>query len=157
MSKEGVTVREAGLKDLRELAAIFDLYRIFYGQEPDVDGAAAFLFERMEHRESVILIAVDDKQDRIGGFTQLYPVFSSISMKRSYILNDLYVREEYRRQGIARLLLEAAKQYARLARAKGLSLSTAVTNVSAQRLYERSGYVRDEKFIHYDLTSLDLD
>ncbi|OZB99068.1 GNAT family N-acetyltransferase [Paenibacillus sp. XY044] len=148
-----MTVRQAGLEDLKELADIFDLYRIFYGQESDVEGAATFLFERMEHRESVIMIA--EEQGRIAGFTQLYPVFSSISMKRSYILNDLYVREEYRKQGIARLLLEAARQYAKLARAKGLSLSTAVTNVQGQRLYEQSGYVRDEQFIHYDLTSLD--
>ncbi|UYO07921.1 GNAT family N-acetyltransferase [Paenibacillus sp. PSB04] len=150
-----MTIREAGLEDLHELAAIFDLYRIFYGQETDVEGAAAFLFERIEHRESVILIAEDVKQGRIAGFTQLYPVFSSISMKRSYILNDLYIREQYRKQGIARLLLEAAKRYAKLARAKGLSLSTAVTNVRAQQLYEQSGYVRDEQFIHYDLTTLD--
>ncbi|MET3546252.1 GNAT superfamily N-acetyltransferase [Paenibacillus favisporus] len=155
MSQRSITIREAGLEDLHELAAIFDLYRIFYGQETDVEGAAAFLFERMEHRESVILIAEDVEQGRIAGFTQLYPVFSSISMKRSYILNDLYVREQYRKQGIARLLLEAAKRYAKLARAKGLSLSTAVTNVRAQQLYEQSGYVRDEQFIHYDLTTLD--
>ena len=155
MSQRSITIREALLEDLHELAAIFDLYRIFYGQETDVEGAAAFLFERMEHRESVILIAEDVEQGRIAGFTQLYPAFSSISMKRSYILNDLYVREEYRRQGIARLLLEAAKGYAKLARAKGLSLSTAVTNVRAQQLYEQSGYVRDEQFIHYDLTTLD--
>ncbi|MEK5642173.1 MULTISPECIES: GNAT family N-acetyltransferase [Paenibacillus] len=155
MSQRSITIREAGLEDLHELAAIFDLYRIFYGQETDVEGAAAFLFERMEHRESVILIAEDVKQGRIAGFTQLYPVFSSISMKRSYILNDLYIREQYRKQGIARLLLEAAKRYAKLARAKGLSLSTAVTNVRAQQLYEQSGYVRDEQFIHYDLTTLD--
>ncbi|MGN7165990.1 GNAT family N-acetyltransferase [Paenibacillus cellulositrophicus] len=155
MSQISITIREAGLEDLHELAAIFDLYRIFYGQETDVEGAAAFLFERVEHRESVILIAEDVEQGRIAGFTQLYPVFSSISMKRSYILNDLYVREQYRKQGIARLLLEAAKRYAKLARAKGLSLSTAVTNVRAQQLYEQSGYVRDEQFIHYDLTTLD--
>lgn len=155
MSQRSITIREAGLEDLHELAAIFDLYRIFYGQETDVEGAAAFLFERMEHRESVILIAEDVKQGRIAGFTQLYPVFSSISMKRSYILNDLYILEQYRKQGIARLLLEAAKRYAKLARAKGLSLSTAVTNVRAQQLYEQSGYVRDEQFIHYDLTTLD--
>ncbi|MGG4043514.1 MULTISPECIES: GNAT family N-acetyltransferase [Paenibacillus] len=155
MSQRSITIRESGLEDLHELAAIFDLYRIFYGQETDVEGAAAFLFERMEHRESVILIAEDVKQGRIAGFTQLYPVFSSISMKRSYILNDLYILEQYRKQGIARLLLEAAKRYAKLARAKGLSLSTAVTNVRAQQLYEQSGYVRDEQFIHYDLTTLD--
>lgn len=155
MSQRSITIREAGLEDLHELAAIFDLYRIFYGQETDVEGAAAFLFERMEHRESVILIAEDVEQGRIAGFTQLYPVFSSISMKRSYILNDLYVREQYRKQGIARLLLEAAKRYAKLCRAKGLSLSTQVTNVRAQQLYEQSGYVRDEQFIHYDLTTLD--
>ena len=86
------------------------------------------------------------------GFTQLYPSFSSISMKRSWILNDLYVVEDYRRRGVAQLLLESAKGYAKQVKSKGLGLSTANNNLNAQRIYERNGYKQDEEFIHYYLT-----
>ncbi|MDF2958823.1 MAG: hypothetical protein K0S39_558 [Paenibacillus sp.] len=92
---------------------------------------------------------------RITGFTQLYPVFSSISMKRSLILNDLFVKEEYRKQGIAQLLLDEAKNYAKQMNAKGLELCTAIDNERARRLYERNGFVQDQEFFHYFLSVKD--
>ena len=60
------------------------------------------------------------------GFTQLYPSFSSISMRRIWILNDLFVAEDRRGRGAAQRLLDAAKAYAVETNAKGLALSTAV-------------------------------
>ncbi|MCR8845623.1 GNAT family N-acetyltransferase [Paenibacillus sp. SC116] len=143
---------QATIQDLEAVAEIFDQYRIFYGQQSDVTQARAFLFDRFEHRESIIFIVRDKSTRAIAGFTQLYPVFSSISMERSLILNDLYVGESYRRQGIAQLLLDEAKQYAQSIKAKGLELSTAIDNKQAQRLYERNGYGRDEDFYHYYLS-----
>ncbi|MFD1181009.1 GNAT family N-acetyltransferase [Paenibacillus timonensis] len=108
--------------------------------------------ERLGRRESVVFLAIEPVSGGAVGFTQLYPSFSSISMKRVWILNDLYVREEYRNQGAAKLLLEAAKSHARQTDAKGLELSTAMTNVRAQRLYETIGYERDTAFYHYFLS-----
>ncbi|TVX93826.1 GNAT family N-acetyltransferase [Paenibacillus agilis] len=143
---------QATIQDLEAIAEIFDQYRIFYGQQSDVAQAREFLFDRFEHRESIIFIVKDKSTGTIAGFTQLYPVFSSISMERSLILNDLYVRESHRRQGIAQLLLDEAKKYAQLIKAKGLELSTAIDNEQAQRLYERNGYGRDEHYYHYYLS-----
>ncbi|WP_338551383.1 GNAT family N-acetyltransferase [Paenibacillus sp. KS-LC4] len=145
-------VQQAGIEHLDELATLFDLYRRFYGQAPDVEGARRFLFERFEQRDSVIFMAKQSGSGEAAGFTQLYPIFSSISMKRSYILNDLYVVEAHRKQGVAQLLLDQAKGYASLLQAKGIELSTAMTNVQAQRLYERNGYLQDAEYSHYYLT-----
>ena len=72
-------------------------------------------------------------------------------MKRSWRLNDLYVREEYGKHGAGKLLLDAAKAYATQTLSKGLELSTATHNQIAQRLYESNGYKRDEEYVHYDL------
>ncbi|WP_341277746.1 GNAT family N-acetyltransferase [Paenibacillus sp. FSL H8-0537] len=145
-------VQQAGIDQLDELATLFDLYRMFYGQAPNVQGARRFLFERFEQRDSVVFLAKHIGSGEAAGFTQLYPVFSSISMKRSYILNDLYVLESHRKQGVAQLLLDQAKSYASLLQAKGIELSTAVSNVQAQRLYERNGYLQDTEYKHYYLT-----
>src|SRR5262252_8860136 len=76
---------------------LFDAYRRFYGQPPDPDGARRFLAERLGRGESVIYAVVED--GRALGFTQLYPSFSSVSMKPIWILNDLFVTEEARRRG----------------------------------------------------------
>ncbi|RUT30618.1 GNAT family N-acetyltransferase [Paenibacillus zeisoli] len=144
-------VHQASIEDLDELAKLFDEYRVFYGQASDIEGARGFLFDRFEHQESIIFCVRNSDTRQIIGFTQLYPLFSSISMRRLLLLNDLYVDEAYRKQGIGQLLLDVAKDYAGKVRAKGLQLSTAVTNSTAQSLYERNGYVRDHEFYHYFL------
>ncbi|MGG0824748.1 GNAT family N-acetyltransferase [Paenibacillus turicensis] len=147
--KANYFVEQATIHDVPQLAILFDQYRVFYGQASDVEGAKQFLLDRFNHAESVILVAKDNAN--IVGFTQLYPTFSSISMQRSWILNDLYVAEEHRKQGIAEQLLEQAKRFAMITNAKGIALSTAPTNKQAQALYEKLGYVRDDEFYNYFL------
>jgi len=143
------STRQATIADLDSLAELFDLYRIFYGQESDIDGARQFLFQRFEHRESVIFLVQDLEKNQYVGFTQLYPSFSSVSMQRSWILNDLYLRPEYRGMGLATSLLQSAENYAIQTKAKGISLETAKSNERAQQIYQRSGYVKEEEFVHY--------
>ncbi|MFD1850439.1 GNAT family N-acetyltransferase [Oceanobacillus bengalensis] len=140
---------ESEIKDLEGVSHLFNLYRMFYQQESDLEGARAYIEKRIESKDSVIFV-VKDKQ-YYAGFTQLYPTFSSISMKRAWILNDLYVDPEARNQGVGEMLLQKAKEFAMEAGANSLSLSTAPNNFSAQRLYEKSGYKRDSEFYHYEL------
>lgn len=140
------TVR-AELDDLEALVPLFDGYRVFYRQRSDPAGARAFLAERLKRSESVIFLAVVD--GAIAGFTQLYPSFSSVSMQRLWVLNDLFVAPEGRRSGAGRALLERAERWAKETRAKGLTLSTEITNAAAQRLYEAAGWTKDAEFVHY--------
>lgn len=140
------TVR-AELDDLDALVPLFDGYRRFYGQKPDPDGARAFLAERFKRGESVIFLSFVG--GTAAGFTQLYPSFSSVSMKRLWVLNDLFVDPNVRRGGVGRALLARAERWAAETQAKGLVLSTAVTNVAAQRLYESCGWIRDDEYFHY--------
>ena len=137
----------AELDDLDTLVPLFDAYRRFYGQESDVAGARAFLADRFKRGESVIFLAVVD--GAIVGFTQLYPTFSSVSMKRLWVLNDLFVTPDARKSGAGRALLERAERWAAETGAKGLALSTQITNLTAQRLYEACGWTRDEEFLYY--------
>lgn len=140
------TVR-AELDDLETLVPLFDGYRMFYRQPSDPVGARAFLAERLKRSESVVFLAVADGV--VVGFTQLYPSFSSVSMRRLWVLNDLFVAPEGRRSGAGRALLERAERWARETGAKGLTLSTEITNLAAQRLYESAGWTKDADFVHY--------
>jgi len=146
---EKYIIKQAGIEDLEKLAELFNLYRIFYEQQSDITKANQFLFERIERKESIIFIVKDSGKSEFIGFTQLYPSFSSISMQRSWILNDLYVKTEHRGNGVAKLLLEKANSYALETVSKGLSLSTSIDNVRAQKIYEDFGFIRDEEFFHY--------
>jgi ribosomal protein S18 acetylase RimI-like enzyme len=140
----------AAIDDLDDLVPLFDGYRRFYGRRSDPAGARAFLAERIEHDESVVYLGYTGPHEA-AGFTQLYPSFSSVSLKPLWILNDLYVRSEVRRGGVGRALLERARQHALETGAKGLVLSTGVTNTSAQALYESCGWQRDDEFFQYHL------
>jgi ribosomal protein S18 acetylase RimI-like enzyme len=144
-----MNVYQATITDLKGVSHLFDLYRIFYKQPSDYDGAESFISERLENEESVIFVAVHE--GKYLGFTQLYPSFSSVSMKRTWILNDLYVHEEARNQGVAQALLDKAKSYAVQSNAKSLELQTAPDNKIAQNLYEKNGYQRDTSFLNYSL------
>jgi len=84
------------------------------------------------------------------GFTQLYPSFSSVSLKPIWILNDLFVVEKARRRGIGAQLLMAARDHAIQTGAVRLVLSTAVQNTTAQALYERQGWQKDIAFFQYE-------
>ncbi|KHF39386.1 GNAT family N-acetyltransferase [Halalkalibacter okhensis] len=145
-------IYQATNKDLDGVAALFNLYRMFYDQESDLKGAKSYIKCRLEKNDSVIFVAKDN--DNYLGFTQLYPTFSSISMKKAWILNDLYVDAQARKQGLGEMFLNRAKELAFETGASSIVLSTAPDNDSAQRLYEKNGYKRDEQFYHYELSTI---
>lgn len=134
------------IDDCPEVAYLFDSYRVFYEKKSDVDGARAYLSERLSRKESIILVALADEV--VVGFTQLYPSFSSVSMQPLYILNDLFVTAQNRGQGIGEALLDAAEKIGRELAWKGMVLETAHDN-PAQRLYERKGWSEDKDYKHY--------
>ena len=143
-------VRKATSADLKLIVPLFDAYRRFYRQPSDLPHARSFLRARLDRKDSVILVALD--QSRAVGFTQLYPSFSSVSMARIFILNDLFVSPEARGKGVGFALLAAAADFGRQAGAVRLALTTETTNTVAQSVYERMGWVRDTTFYTYELT-----
>lgn len=146
----GVAVIEATARDLDEAAALFDAYRVFYRQASDVPAARAFLAERFKRRDSVVLLARHNGTP--VGFIQLYPSFSSVSMQRIWILNDLYVAPAGRRLGVGRKLMDRARAHATATGAIRLELTTENNNTIAQALYRSCGYVRDDVFYKFILT-----
>lgn len=154
MKSESISIIRAGGGDIGRIAPLFDLYRQFYEQAGDPDGARAFIRERMDHDESVIFLALncDGGADVPAGFVQLYPIFSSVRMIRVWLLNDLFVHPDHRRHGIGRLLMDRSIAHARDTGYGRLELATTSDNREARRLYESLGFVREEGFEHYSLS-----
>ena len=139
-------IRRAKKKDIHNLSILFDKYRIFYKQQPDIDHARSFLKKRMKRMESVIFVAEERKE--LIGFTQLFPIFSSVSMKRTWLLNDLYVNEKARGMGTASKLLDAAKDFGAETNSKWLILQTAADNFAAQKVYEKNGWIKETDLLY---------
>ena len=137
-----LAISRAGPADLDALALLFDAYRGFYGQASDIAGARDWLRSRLRVGESVVLVA--KRAGAAVGFVQLYPMFSSVRMARTWILNDLFVDAAARRGGVARALLDAAAAFAREDGAAGLSLETGRGNAAARALYRAAGWHEDD-------------
>ena len=135
-----IQIKQATDNYLKPLASLFDGYRVFYKQDSDVAAAETFLMERFKNNDSIIYLAFIG--DEAVGFTQLYPLFSSVSMQPMFLLNDLYVDANHRNKGIGEALIGQAKTHCQENQMKGLAIQTAHDN-PAQHLYERLGFVRD--------------
>lgn len=131
-------IKRATLADLDALAPLFDAYRVFYQQPSDPVRARSFLRERLDREDSAILLATHG--GAALGFTQLYPLLSSVRTGRLWLLNDLYVQAPGRRKGIGLALLDAAAGFARDDGAIGLMLETGVDNAPARALYRAAGW-----------------
>lgn len=142
-----MNVIRATINELDHAATLFDQYRVFYEQESKLDEAREFLKERLENHESVIFLAYDG--DRPVGFTQLYPSFSSVGMRRTWVLNDLFVAKEARRMGVGHALINQAIDHAKVTDAKGILLETATDNHNAQALYEKIGFERETNYFYF--------
>jgi GNAT superfamily N-acetyltransferase len=139
-----VTVRQAVLADLDALATLFDAYRRFQGRPADLSAARDFLRARFDHGESIVFIAEVDGGP--AGFAQLFPSFSSVALRRVYILNDLFVEGWARRRHVASRLLEAVEAYAWSLGASRVTLNVARANTDAQALYDARGWTRDDQY-----------
>jgi ribosomal protein S18 acetylase RimI-like enzyme len=143
-----ISTRRATIGDLDAVAPLFDAYRQFYKQDPDLPRARMFMQERLERNESIVFVAETDAR-KIVGFCQLYPTFCSVRAAPTFVLYDLVVSPEARGTGAGKALMLAAEAHAAKTGVARMELSTARTNVVAQALYESLDWVRDEAFFVY--------
>jgi len=143
--------RKATSQDLPQLAELFDQYRVFYHKDSDIPAAENFLKQRIENKDSEIFVA--ESEGKLTGFVQLYPLFSSTRMKRYWLLNDLYVNENYRGKGFSKKLIEEAKQLAKSTDASGVLLETGKSNDIGNQLYPSCGFEIYDEVNFYEWTN----
>ena len=147
-----IEIREAAMQDLLPLASLFDAYRVFYKKESDFQASKEFISERIVQRDAAIFVAKNG-DGILTGFIQLYPLFSSIRMKRLWLLNDLYVDPAYRGLRISVMLIDYAKKLAIETNSAGLMLETAKSNTVGNNLYLRTDFHLDMDHNYYAWSS----
>ncbi len=141
-----IQIKKALIEDVKIVAPLFNAYRIFYKQPSDEAAATQFITKRLQHNQSVIFIAFADNV--AAGFCQLFPIFSSVGLRRTWLLNDLYVYENARGLGIASALLHSAKEWGVATNAIWLLLQTSADNVIAQAAYQKNGWQKVNDFFY---------
>jgi ribosomal protein S18 acetylase RimI-like enzyme len=121
-----------------EVAALFDDYRVHYGQPPSPRSTHDWLSGQLvEHR---MKIAAAVHSDEVRGFITTTVMPASLMLGTTWSIRDLYVPPQHRRSGIARTLLRYAIDNARAAGAYRLSLQTEPDNTPALALYTTAGF-----------------
>ena len=139
----------ADLDHLDQLTPMFVHYRELYGAMPQQDASKAYLTERLNKQEAIILLAIEN--ETLLGFCLVYPSFSSVSLRPIWILNDLYVAEIHRRKQVAKKLLQAITEQARASDVVRIRVSVNANNEIAQRLYLSADFLEDQQFKNYIL------
>lgn len=144
-----ILVREVVVNDLEQLTKLFNNYRAFYGKPEEKDKATCFLEGRIRNKDSKIYVA-ENSELQLAGFVQLYPLFSSTRMKKYWLLNDLFVDENFRGQKIAVSLIEEAKKLVVETDACGMYLETGKDNIIGNNLYPKTGFVKYDEVNFYE-------
>jgi GNAT superfamily N-acetyltransferase len=136
--------------EFEELLPLIAAYQRFYEVERIDEARNRAFFRRFLAPSEDGLLLGARREGRLIGYACLYWHFSSLEAVESVLMNDLYVSEEARGQGVGRALIEATANVARERGAPFVEWSTAPDNHTAQRLYDSTGAERSE-WLSYEL------
>ncbi len=139
-----VTIAQASTADLDAVAPLFDAYRSFFAGSDDLARSRRFLEERLSAADSVVFFARSEAQAL--GFIQLYPLWSSWYCRRVWFLSDLYVREESRKCGVGRRLVERAIGHAVLSGSSSIMVELPHREPHLREFYATLGFHEDAVF-----------
>jgi GNAT superfamily N-acetyltransferase len=140
-------IAESQFEALLPLIAAYQ--RFYEASDIDTDRNRAF-FRRFisPSEEGALLGAWMDGE--LAGYACLYWHFSSTRAVETVLMNDLFVAEGARGEGVGRALIEAGAEVARERGAPCLEWSTDPDNARAQALYDATGAKRST-WIEYEL------
>jgi ribosomal protein S18 acetylase RimI-like enzyme len=147
--KLNLNIESASASDISELSALFDAYRVFYEAKSDFAATEAFVARLITAGNTRFFLARETESHGAVGFVHLMPSISTVAMRPIWLLEDLFVAPEGRRQGVAEALMRHAEAFALQANAERLTLATAHNNHQAQALYKKLGYVREDHFWYF--------
>ena len=132
------------------LIPLIAAYQSFYEAEEIRDDRNREFFRRFLSPSGEGLLIGAWREDRLVGYACLYWHFSSTKAVETVLMNDLYVDERARGEGVGRALIEASVEVARERGSPILEWSTAPDNSTAQRLYDSTDAERST-WVEYEL------
>lgn len=128
------TVRAATAADAGQLAPLATQL----GYPSTAEQVAERLREILEDANHAIFVA-EDKNHRIAGYIEIFP-FRTIGSDPRIEIASLVVDESCRSQGVGRLLMSHAENWARARNFKEVGLRSNVIRERAHQFYENLGY-----------------
>lgn len=121
-------IRYATIEDLNKIASLEAKYFIGPWTEEQ------FKYELIENQFSKTLILIEN--DSLIGYCNYWVIFDQGE------INKICIEESYRKQGLATKLLDKAFDDFQKNECLSVSLEVRVSNVPAQKLYEKYGFMK---------------
>ena len=120
---------------------LFNQYRIYRSESLYEKSSHDCSFRRSSDGESVFFIVRKNQPEPTPvGFIQLYTIYSPSNAAKATHFEELFVVPEYRNNGIALKLIEAAVKFAIENKSAFIQIKTSKDNMIAQRLFESVGF-----------------
>jgi ribosomal protein S18 acetylase RimI-like enzyme len=147
-----IRIAKAAAGDIPAILAMMREFAEYEQLSQFLDVTEERLFAAMFGPEAFVegLMALDGSAP--VGYAVFYPYFASFRGQRGLYLEDIYIRDEYRRHNLGETML---REIARLARDRGferMDFQVLETNTPAIRFYEKHGAVRDDTERHFKFT-----
>jgi len=150
--QEEVTVVRATAEDVRSIVHAYDWLFSPPGTRPekwDENRATEALGRVMMSQTSTALAA--RRNGVVVGFCTVYLDIESIRFGRRAWVEDLAVHPDFRSRGVGKLILDAAKAWAKSRGASHLSLESGERRIDAHRFYERENPSRRSRSFRWEL------
>lgn len=144
-----MVVSEFNEKYIDKVVELVDEYRSFYDFNRDHDKTKQFVLGLVERGENKLFLAIDQYTDSVMGFVNLYLCYSTLALRRLWILNDIGVGKIYRGRGVSKALIEKVINFARETAAVRIELKTDKANERALSLYKSMGFGIDNDNVYY--------
>jgi GNAT superfamily N-acetyltransferase len=140
-----ITVRNAVKSDLAAIMELLQLKAEFDGY-PELLVATSNQLEQdlfSEHQRTHVLLA--EVSGAIAGFATYYSIYSTFLAKPGLWLDDLYVKESYRGQGVGRSLMQRLRQIASETGCGRIDWIVAQSNQRGIQFYQKLGATLQER------------
>ena len=141
-------VREAGERDFPELTELFREFAEFEKSPEKMVNSSARMIKEQDYFTCFLAL---DGDDRITGYAACFFSYHTWSGKSLY-MDDLYVKPEYRKQGIGKLLLEKVIDFAKKEDCSRVKWQVSNWNKNGQEFYRRMGAAIDHVQLNCEIT-----
>lgn len=131
----------------QEIPTLLEMMREFYGQQHMQfdEAAASRAVNRVLENPDLAQIYLVFRGAELAGYFALTFCFSLEFHGRFALLDELYLREPFRRQKLGKAVVAFAEDLCRKAGVKALRLEVGRENQGAQALYQATGFIVDER------------
>jgi GNAT superfamily N-acetyltransferase len=143
------------IAEISDLAILIELVRGFHKNEklPFDENIDADVLRNFLADESLGKAYLVQQEDEVLGYIILTLGYSLEYRGRDAFIDEFYIRPTHRGKGIGTQMLAFAEDACRELGVRSLHLEVDFENSDAQRLYDRVGYQRHNRFLmtkHYD-------